>query len=58
MLEEDLMLYLNFYFDFDQEKVNKWLRTPSSSLGDKSPEELAILGKEDKLRKFIINGLN
>lgn len=44
-------------FDGDVDKTTSWFRTRNPMLGDVSPSEMIRLGRYDRLRKFIINGM-
>lgn len=55
MIDESLMLEINYRFDFNQDKVNSWFRSPNKDLNYLAPEEMIVLGMQDKLEDYIIS---
>lgn len=53
MLSEEYMLELNYIFDFDQEKINRWFRRANADLRGYSPEELIVLDREDEVISYL-----
>jgi hypothetical protein len=49
------MIYSHFN---DSEKTKLWFNAPNPLLGNISPNEMLILGREEKLKDFIISQLN
>lgn len=41
------------YFDGDLEKVSLWINAENPQLGGVSPCEMLLMGREDRLQKFI-----
>ncbi len=39
----------------DNSKATTWMVTDNPMLGDISPKEMLVLGRYEKLRKFVLN---
>jgi uncharacterized protein (DUF2384 family) len=56
----DLATLLNLvagYFNGDQEKTLHWFATPNPMLGYISPRDMIVVGRFNKLLKFVYNAL-
>ncbi len=49
---------LEYFFEFDNEKLALWLNTDNVLLGGLSPNHMIGLGRADKLDKFINSSLD
>ena len=49
---------LREFFENDYNKLWAWFHASNSNLGNSSPRTLIILGREEKLIKFIENALS
>lgn len=45
------------FFNNDREKIYKWFCTKNPGLGDITPLDLVLLGRYERLEKFIHNRL-
>ena len=45
------------FFGGDGDKTMLWMRTPNPLLGDRSPRDMIVNGRSDKLLKFVEQAL-
>ena len=56
---ENLTIICGLVFRFfdDDRKTRLWLRTPNPMLGDVSPREMVLMGRYERLLRFITQAL-
>lgn len=53
MKSESILKKIKDFFDGDIDKATTWMLTPNPVLGGIKPVDMILLGREDKLLKYI-----
>ena len=56
--EFDCWNHVLWFFEGDQRKCDIWFNTANPALGNATPRQMIRWGREEKLRKFIVQAIS